>query len=102
MLNKIKKIIVGIFVFIIGTLSKVFADVNYQPDYGVKSESKTLTHLEELKWIVLPIIFFIGIIVIIKKCIKKGKTELLAKISGIIAIISILAIITCSCLLLSF
>lgn len=99
-MNKVKKVLVGIFVFVIGTLSKVFADVTYQPDYGVESPSKAEMYLEEfkwilevLKWIVLPIIFAIGIIVIIRRYIKKGKIDTLIKVLITITIILIIAII---------
>lgn len=107
-MNKVKKVLVGIFVFVIGTLSKVFANVTYQPDYGVETQQKPEIIISVLKEIVLPIIFLIGgsvIIIKLIKCIKKGleksieksikngKIKTIEKILKIITIILIIAII---------
>lgn len=95
-LNKIKKIIIGIGLFLYTLPSKMLA-YSYgmidklQPDYGVPHESPIYesTMWKVFQFILLPIILLIGLVIYIKKSKSSKKRKIAVVIIAVIALILI-------------
>ena len=74
MKSRIKKILVSIQVFFLGMISKVFAISTYdiQTDYGIQIDPTPIERTFSIeKFILLVILFIIGVFVIISRKITK-------------------------------
>ena len=104
MLNKIKKIIIGVGLFLYTLPSKMLAYsnsiVDIQPLYAPKQSQEDLIYESNMwKWkifqlILLPIILLIGLVIYIKKSKSSKKRKIIISIITIV-IIALIYIIHC-------
>lgn len=106
-MNKLKKLLVSLSVFVFGFVRKVFANVEMplylpkpQPAYGSKRSPSILEEVQEIGIKCLPIIpiilFFIGFIVILRSKKISEKTKKIIKeytLVGIVILVTVLVIL---------
>ena len=90
-MKKVKKVLLSIWIFIIGITNKVSAILKPEPMYGIKEPTEEELFIEKLekiiklsKIVILPILFIIGLFVIFnKKITKKTKGLIISILVGI-------------------